>query len=134
MEGKFGKNEKGRGHWREVEFIRNRLLHYFPTNFKMTTKTKQPILNMIRSNSNHDLATFPVYVLRYKNQDNTARMEKVCSCGDTGIFSNTNPCVLLLNDEHFLSVWDYASLFNEIDCPTLNEKKQNKGSDERYKK
>ena len=77
LEEKFGKNEKGRGHWREVEFIRNRLLHYFPTNFKMTTKTKQPILNRIRSNSNPDLATFPVYVLRYKNQDNTARMEKL---------------------------------------------------------
>ena len=86
----------------------------------MTTKIKQPILNTIRSNSNHDLATFPVYVLRYKSEDNTACMEKVYSCGDNGIFSNTNPCVLLLKDEHFLNVWDYASLFNEIDCPTIN--------------
>ena len=100
----------------------------------MTTKTKQPILNMISSNSNHDLATFPVYVLRHKNQDNTARREKVYSCGDNGIFSNINPFVLLLKDEHFLNVWDYALLFNEIDCPTINQKKRNKGSGERYKK
>ena len=97
-------------------------------------KMKQPILNMICSNSNHDLATFPVYILRYKSQDNTAGMEKVYSCGDNGIFSNINPCILLLKDEHFLNVWDYASLFNEIDCPTINQKKRNKGSGERYKK
>ena len=80
------------------------------------------MLNMIRSNSNHDIATFSVYTLRYKNQDNTALMEKVYSCGDNGIFSNINPCVLLLKNEHFLNVWDYASLSNEIDCPTINQK------------
>ena len=31
-------------------------------------------------------------------------------------------------------MWDYGLLFNEIDCPTVNQIKRNKGSSERYKK
>ena len=61
-------------------------------------------------------------------------MKKVYSCGDNRIFPNINPCVLLLKDEHFFNVWNYASLFNEIHCPMINQKKRNKGSGERYKK
>ena len=31
-------------------------------------------------------------------------------------------------------MWDYGSLFNAIDCPTVNQKKRYKSSSERYKK
>ena len=92
------------------------------------------MLHLIRSNSNSNLSTFPVYILRYVNQNDSAYIEKVFSCGNDGIFSNVNPCILLLKEEHFLNVWDYGSLFNKINCPTVNQKKCNKGSNERYKK
>ena len=46
-----------------------------------------------------------------------------------------NPCVLILKDGHYYNVWDYNSLFNEIDCPIIRAgRKRNKGSSERYKK
>ena len=92
------------------------------------------MLHLICSNSNSNLSTFPVYILRYVNKNHSAYIEKVFSCGDDGIFSNYNSHILLLKDEHFLNVWDYGSLFNEIDCPTVNQKKHIKGSSERYKK
>ena len=60
---------------------------------------------------------------------------KSFSCGDdSAIFPNDCPCVLLLKDSHYLNVWDYPSLFNEIDCPNITRENQNKGSGERYKK
>ena len=46
-----------------------------------------------------------------------------------------NPCVLILKDGHYYNVWDYNSLFNDIDCPIIcGSRKRNKGSSERYKK
>ena len=42
--------------------------------------------------------------------------------------------MLLLRDDHFLNVWDYTSMFNEVDCPMINNKKRNRGSGDRYKK
>ena len=65
------------------------------------------MLHLIRSNSNSTLSTFLVYILQYVNQNDSAYIEKVL-CGDDAIFSNVNPCILLLKDEHFLNVWDYG--------------------------
>ena len=77
------------------------MLHHFPTSFKNAIGTKQPMLHLICSNSNSNLSTFPVYMLQYVNQNDSAYIEKVFSCDDDGIFSNVNPCILLLKDEHF---------------------------------
>ena len=90
----------------------------------------------MRENSKSDsLNFFPVYILCYtQGQNKNASIEKVFSCGDDGVFPSFNPCVLVLKDGHFYNVWDYNRLFNEIDCPNINQKKRNKGSGERYKK
>ena len=79
--------------------------------------------------------TYPTYVLRYVNEGTKSCIEKVFSCGDNStIFANNRPCALLLKDSHYLNIWDYLSLFNEIDCPSITRKNRNKGSRERYKK
>ena len=52
LSNEFDKNVKGRGHWREIEFIRRLLLQYFPTNFSVKVGSSQPIVNLIRSNCN----------------------------------------------------------------------------------
>ena len=93
------------------------------------------MVNLIRSNCNLELRTYPTYVLRYVNKGMKSCIGKVFSCGDDNvIFPNDHPCVLLLKDNHYLNVWDYSSLLDEIDCPDISRKKCNKGSGERYKK
>ena len=126
---------KGRGHWNEIEFIRRMLVQHFPMNFNITIGSSQPMVNLTRSNCNLELSTYPTYIMRYVNKGTKSYIEKVFSCGDDeSIFSNNRPCVLLLKDDHYLNVWDYSSLFNEIDCPDISKKKRNKGGGERYKK
>ena len=90
----------------------------------------------MHENSNSDsLNFFPVYILRYiQGQNKNASIEKVFLCGDNGVFLSVHPCILVFKDGHFYNVWDYNRLFNEIDCPNINQKKRNKGSGERYKK
>ena len=128
---KFGKNVKGREHWNEIEFIRRMLVQHFPTNFNVTIGLSQPMVNLTRSNCILELSTYPTYIMRYVNKGTKSYIEKVFSCGDDeSIFS----CVLLLKNDHYLNVWDYLSLFNEIDCPDISKKKRNKGSGERNKK
>ena len=63
LSNEFGKNLKGWGHWREIEFIRQLLLQYFPTNFSVKVGSSQPMVNLIRSNCNLELMTYPTYVL-----------------------------------------------------------------------
>ena len=76
------------------------------------------MVNLICSNCNLELMTYPTYILRYINKGSKSCMEKVFSCGDdNAIFPNDCPCVLLLKD---------PSIFNEIDCPNKTRKKQNK--------
>ena len=59
-------------------------------------------------NSNLNLEMFPVYVLQY--DDKSISMGKVFSCGNDRIFTNVNPCVLILKDGHYDNVWDYKLL------------------------
>ena len=82
LSNEFGKNVKGRGHWREIEFIRQSLHQYFPTNFSVKVGSSQPMVNLIRQNCNLELATYPAYVLRYVNRGTKSCIEKVFSCGD----------------------------------------------------
>ena len=105
LSNEFGKNVKGQRHWREIEFIRQLLLQYFPTNFSVKPGSSQPMVNLIRSNCNLELATYPTYVLRYVNKGTKSCIEKVFSCGDdSAIFPNDHPCVLLLKDSHYLNM------------------------------
>ena len=128
---KFGHNEDGRGHWDEVEFMISLLLRYFSTKQnKNETNCKRSIVAQLM-NSNSNLELFPVYVLQYVRRGKNVLLEKKFSCGDDGVFPNPNPCVLILKDNHFYNMWNYNSLFNEIDCPTLQGRKHNKGSNER---
>ena len=48
-----------------------------------------------------------MYILRYFNSkpaNKNVSMEKVLSCNESGIFPHDNPCVLILNDDHFYNV------------------------------
>ena len=91
---------------------------------------------MCENSKSDPLNFFPVYILCYttQGQNKNASIEKIFSCGDDGVFPSFNPCVLVLKDGNFYNVWDYNRLFNEIDCPNINQKKRNKGSGKRYKK
>ena len=63
------------------------------------------MVNLIRSNCNLELTTYPTYVLKYVNKGTKSCIEKVFSCGDDStIFPNNHPCVLLLKDSHYLNV------------------------------
>ena len=126
LDGEFVKNDGGRGHWTEVEFICKCLLEFFLTNFGGDrSNTKQKILKFMCGNSKSDsLHFFPVYILRYvQGKNKNASIEKVFLCDDDGIFLSFNPCILVLKDGHFYNVWDYNRLFNDIDCPNINQKK-----------
>ena len=95
----------------------------------------QPMLSLYRLNCSTKIENYPTYVLHYVNERNgKAKIEKLFSCGDNDIFFNDRPCVLLLRNDHFLNVWNYTSMFNEVDCPTINNKKWKRGSGDRYKK
>ena len=135
IEQEFGKNEDGHGHWNEIKFMMKYFSTYFPTKFKNAcTTSKRPMVRFTHMNSNLELRIFPVYVLQYVRRDKNVSIEKNFSCGNDGIFPNVNPCILILKDGHYYNVWDYCSLFNEINCPTIRGGKCNKGSSERYKK
>ena len=60
-------------------------------------------------------------------------VDKLFSCCDEGTFPNDAPCVMLLYQNHVYNVWDYNSLFNEVDCPKIGRKCL-WGSAVRYKK
>ena len=102
-------------------------MEFFPTNFGGgRNNTKQKILKFMTENSKSDsLNFFPVYILRYttQGQNKNASIEKIFSCGDDCIFPSFDPCILVLKDGHFYNVWDYNRLFNEIDCPNIDQKK-----------
>ena len=120
IEREFGKNEDGNGHCNEIKFMMKCFSTYFPTKFKNAcTMSNRPMVRFTHMNSNLELRIFPVYVLQYVRHDKNVSIEKICSCGDDGIFPNVNPCILILKDGHYYNVWDYCSLFNEIDCPMI---------------
>ena len=130
-EDKFGKSEYGRGHWNETEFMMKHSPIYFPSKFKNVTSSKRPMITLTHVNSNLNLEMFPVYVLQYVRHDD----DKSVLIKTDGIFTNVNPCVLILKDGHYYNVWDYNSLFNEISWNIIHGgRKRNKGSSERYEK
>ena len=59
LDGEFAKNDDGRGHWTEVEFIQKCLLEFFLTNFRGgRNNTKQKILKFMYENSKSDSLNF----------------------------------------------------------------------------
>ena len=133
----FGDNNNGRGHWTEIEMMRKFVCEELSSvTERMLNEACQLMLSMCHSNCSSDVKDYPTNVLCYLNEKGgKLKIKKLFSCGDNGIFFNDCPCVLLLRDNHLCNVWNYHSLFNEIDCPTISKKKKrNKGSGERYKK
>ena len=129
---RFGDNDIGRGHWLEVEFIRRCLMETINPHVKLLSGGTSPIRSLCRSNSSFDVQNYPTYIFRYAkmSKGNKCTIEKVFSWGDSGVFACDKPCVLLLKDSHYLNVWNYTFMFNEVDCPALG-KKRPKGSGER---
>ena len=103
LDEKFGDNLNGRGHWEEVQCIRDGLLDEFPISFEFKLNKKQFMLKFMQQNSKRRLIDFPVYILCYFSLKpaNNVSFEKVLSCNDDGIFPHDNPCVLILKDDHF---------------------------------
>ena len=132
----FDDNDNGRGHWTEIEMMRKFVCEELSSVTERTlNEACQLMLSMCHSNCLSDVKDYLTYVLRYLNEKGgKSKIKKLLFfCGDNGIFFNHRPCVLLLRDDHFCNVWNYGSLFKEIDCPTISKKKRNKGSGERYK-
>ena len=130
----FGQNEFGRGHWDEITHIRKKFcedqrlsLIYLKQHLKL------PIRVLCKENCNSDWQNYPTHVLRYFVEGKKSSVDKLFSCGDEDIFPDDAPCVLLLHQNHFHNVWDYNSLFNEVDCPKIG-RKHLRGSAIRYKK
>ena len=135
---KFGPNRFGCGHWSEVEFIQKCLveIHGGVVNRVSISDHNTPSIHALHvANCSNNAQNYPTYIFRYvKNTKGSKRtIEKVFSCGDLGTFANDKSCVLLLKDHHYYNMWDYGSLFDEVDCLTLGRKRP-KGSGERYKK
>ena len=124
----FGDNDNGRGHWTEIEMMRKFVCEEFSSVTERTlNEARQPMLSMCHSNCSSDVKDYPTYVLCYLNEKGgNQRSKNLFSCGDNGIFFNDHPCVFLLGDNHFCNVWNYGSLFNEIDCPTISKKNETK--------
>ena len=67
---RFGDNLKGRGHWEEIEFMRQS----FPygggrSSINMNKPTIKSVLSMRRINCNEEPTTFPMFVLKYDDHD-----------------------------------------------------------------
>ena len=123
---KFGRNNVNRGHWDEIELIRHLISRGCIA--EKGCSPKLPTLNMRRENSNYNLSTYPTFVLKYSCEKNKSKIIKLFSCGDLGIFSNDQPCIILLKDDHFYNVWRYETLFLDIDNLTICGKHKSGGA------
>ena len=130
----FGQNEFGWGHWNEITYIHKKFCEDQRLSLIYLKKhLKLPIRVLCKENCSSDVQNYPTYVLRYSVEGKKSSVYKLFSCGDEGIFPNDAPCILLLHQNHFYNVWDYNSLFNEVDCPKIG-RKHLQGSAIRYKK
>ena len=92
---RFGNNLKGRGHWKEIEFMRRSFSPHGGgrSSINVNKPTIKSILNLRRRNCNEEPATFPTFVSKYDGHDKSKgsyRIIKLFSCGDVGIFQMTN--------------------------------------------
>ena len=71
---------------------------------KLLSGGTSPIRSLCRSNSSFDAQNYPTYIFHYATMSNKCTIEKVFSCGDSGVFACDKPCVLLLKDSHYLNV------------------------------
>ena len=60
---KFGRNNVSRGHWDEIELMRHLISRGCIA--ERGCSPKLPMLNMRRENSNYDVSTYPMFVLKY---------------------------------------------------------------------
>ena len=92
---RFGDNDSGRGHWLEVEFIRKCLRKTINPHVKLLLTREHgtsPIRSLCWSNSSFDVQNYPTYIFRYlMSKDNKCTIEKVFSCGDSGVFACDKP-------------------------------------------
>ena len=134
LDKKFGRNENGRGHWDEIEFIRKILSTGDGVADFSKDNSKLPVLKFRRDNSSKEISNYPMYVLKHSvDNKNHCKIEKLFSCGDNGVFSSNRPCVLLLRNDHFYNVWGHDSLFDDVNNPRIGSKRKC-GSSPRYKK
>ena len=134
LDKKFGRNENGRGHWDEIEFIGNILSTGDDVADFSKDNSKLPVLKFRRDNSSKEISNYPTYVLKHSlDNKNCCKIEKLFSCGDNGVFSSNRPCVLLLRNDHFYNVWGHDALFDDVDNPRIGSKRKC-GSSPRYKK
>ena len=67
---RFGDNLKGRGHWEEIEFMRQSFPHHGGCSINDVNKPiKSSVLSMRRRNCNEEPTTFPTFVLKYDDHD-----------------------------------------------------------------
>ena len=146
--GKFGPSvdNGGRGRWDEVNFIRERLVKYFPTKYTPVIRIncKRSVLKFMKENSCpadgdycDSIRSFPIYILQFSQFDSNKKnvsIQKILGHNDDGIFPHDDPCVLMLKDGHYFNIWQYEKLFMDVDGPCVSARKCSKGSVEHYKK
>ena len=146
--GKFGPSvDNGeRGHWNEVNFIREHLVKYFPTKRTAAIRIncKRSVLKFMKENlcpTGGDycdsIRNFPIYILQFSQFDSNKKnvsIQKILSHNDDGVFPHDDPCVLMLRDGHNFNVWQYEKLSMDVDGACASARKRSKGSVERYKK
>ena len=120
LDKKCGRNENGRGHWDEIEFIRKILSTGDDVADFSKDNLKLHVLKFRHDNSSKEISNYPTYVLKHSvDNKNCCKIEKLFSCG---VFSSDRPCVLLLRNDHFYNVWGHDSLFDDVDNPRIGSK------------
>ena len=68
---RFGDNLKGRGHWEEIEFMRQSFSPHGcgHSSINMNKPTIKSVLNLRRKNCNEEPATSPTFALKYDGRD-----------------------------------------------------------------